>query len=58
MDASNRGLTTFGLSVTGGAVTLGIKRKVKSRCYFSASRYFRGDRYFRYSTANGYYNLG
>ena len=34
MDASNRGLTTFGLTVTGGTVTLGIKRKVKSRCYF------------------------
>ena len=29
MDASNRGVTTFGLTVT-----LGINRKVKSRCYF------------------------
>ena len=34
MDASNRGLTTFGLTVSGGTVTLGIKRKVKSRCDF------------------------
>ena len=34
MDATNRGVTTFRLTVTGGTVTLGIKRKVKSRCYF------------------------
>ena len=40
MDASNRGVTTFGFTVTGGAVTLGIKRKVKSRCYFRVAVIF------------------
>ena len=41
MDSSNSGVTTFGLTVTGGAVTLGIKRKVKSRCYFRLAVIFK-----------------
>ena len=40
MGASNRSVPTFGLTVTGGTVTLGIERKVKSRCYFRVAVIF------------------